>query len=64
MYSLRHSSITRQLLRGVPTIAVAKSHDISIKMVEKHYARRLSNHSDGLIRAALLQFNDAVPLAS
>ena len=34
---LRHSSITRQLLRGVPTRVVAASHDTSVPMIEKSY---------------------------
>jgi integrase len=53
-YSLRHSSIVRQLLRNVPVRIVADSHDTSIRMIEKHYSAFISDHSDALTRRALL----------
>jgi integrase len=53
-YSLRHSSITRQLLRGVPIRVVAHAHDTSVPMIEKSYSTTIGDHSDALHRAALL----------
>lgn len=37
MYALRHSSIVRQLLAGVPIRVVAVNHDTSIAMLERTY---------------------------
>ena len=67
-YSLRHSSITRQLLRGVPIRVVAASHDTSVPMIEKSYSATIGDHSDALHRAALLDLgtpadDKVVPLA-
>ncbi len=55
LYALRHSSITRQLLRGVPIRIVASTHNTSVSQIEKHYSRFISDHSDELTRAALLE---------
>src|SRR5262249_22105173 len=44
-YCLRHSSITRQLQRGVPTSLVASGHDTSEIMLRKTYARFIGHHS-------------------
>jgi hypothetical protein len=55
LYSLRHSSITRMLLAGVPVRVVAAHHDTSIAMLEKTYSRYIGDHSDILVRRALLQ---------
>jgi len=55
-YSLRHSSITRQLLRGVPVRSVAASHDTSVPMIEASYSKLIANHGDALIRGAMLDF--------
>jgi integrase len=67
-YSLRHSSITRQLLRGVPIRVVAASHDTSVPMIEKSYSAAIGDHSDALHRSALLDLggrhdDKVVPLA-
>jgi integrase len=51
-YALRHSSITRALLRGVPARVVADLHDTSIGQLEKTYAKWIGDHSDALLRAA------------
>ena len=59
-YSLRHSSITRQLLRGVPIRVIAHSHDTSVPMIEKSYSALISDHSDALHRAALLDLGTPV----
>ena len=55
MYSLRHSSIVRQLLLGVPIRIVASTHNTSTRMVEAHYSKFIVEHSDDISRAALLQ---------
>ena len=55
MYALRHSSITRMLLKKVPTSVVADRHDTSEAMLKKYYARYISEHSDDVTRQALLQ---------
>ncbi len=56
VYALRHSSIVRQLLHGVPIRLVASSHDTSISEIERHYSAHISEgaHSDALSRRALL----------
>jgi integrase len=56
-YSLRHSSITRQLLANVPTRVVAAGHDTSAQMIEAHYGAYITDHSDALSRRALPDFD-------
>lgn len=54
-YSLRHSSIVRQLLAGVPVRLVAAAHDTSVVMIEKNYSRYIiGDASDALVRRTLL----------
>jgi integrase len=52
--ALRHSSIVRQLLAGVPIRVVASVHDTSVAMIEKTYSRFIADHADVLARRALL----------
>jgi integrase len=54
IYALRHSSIARALLRGLPIKVVADWHDTSVAMIEAHYGRFIKHHYDELVRAALL----------
>jgi integrase len=54
IYALRHSSIARQLLRSVPIRIIAGTHDTSVPIIERHYSRYITDHSDDLSRAALL----------
>jgi hypothetical protein len=54
IYALRHSSIVRQLLGGVPIRVVATTHDTSVAMIERTYSRYITDHSDVLSRAAML----------
>ena len=54
IYSLRHSSITRALLRSVPIKVVADWHDTSTSQIEAHYGKFLKHHYDELVRAALI----------
>ena len=57
MYSLRHSSVVRQLLAHVPIRIVAATHDTSVRMIEKTYSKWITEHesADDISRAALLQ---------
>jgi hypothetical protein len=56
-YALRHSSIVRQLLKGVPTRVVAAHHDTSVAMIERNYSRYIvGDHSEAMTRAALPNF--------
>ena len=55
MYALRHSSIVRQLLKNVPVRLVAELHNTSTKMVEQHYSKYITEHSDDISRHALLR---------
>jgi integrase len=54
LYALRHSSIVRMLLAGIPARVVAAHHDTSIAMLEKTYSRFIADHADTLARRALL----------
>jgi len=54
IYALRHSSIVRQLLAGVPDRVVAVNHDTSVVMIERTYSRHIGDHADALVRKALL----------
>ena len=56
MYSLRHSSIVRMLKANVPIRLVASLHDTSAKMIEKHYSKHITEHSDEISRRALLHY--------
>jgi integrase len=58
-YALRHSSIVRALLGGVPVAVAAQQHDTSVREIEAHYAAYILDHSDALSRRALL--NTAAP---
>jgi integrase len=53
-YALRHSSIIRALLAGVPVRVVAASHDTSVSMLERTYSAYILDHSDAVSRRALL----------
>ena len=54
LYSLRHSSIVRQLLAGVPTRVVAAHHDTSVPVLESTYSRHITTVSDSVVRQALI----------
>jgi integrase len=60
MYSLRHSSIVRALLAGVPAQLVASNHDTSLQMLQKTYARFISHYGDDIARRALLATSSPV----
>jgi integrase len=60
LYSLRHSSIVRQLVANVPIRIVAATHDTSAKQIEAHYSKHISEHSDALVRRAMLDLSTPV----
>lgn len=61
-YALRHSSIVRQLLKGVPTRIVAAAHDTSVVIIEATYSRYIiGDPSDVIIRGTLLDFGAPAP---
>jgi integrase len=66
-YSLRHSSIVRMLLRGVPIRVVAVMHDTGVTQIESTYSAFIGDHSDALVRAVMLDTsgpneNNVIPL--
>ena len=60
-YALRHSSIVRALLGGVPVAIVAQLHDTSVREIEAHYAAFILDHSDALARRTLLDTAERWP---
>jgi hypothetical protein len=54
LYALRHSSIARQILRGVPIRVIAVNHDTSVAMIERNYSALLADHADEIARAGLI----------
>ena len=70
IYALRHSSIVRQLIRAVPTRVVAVNHDTSVVEIESTYSRYITDHTDAVSRAGLLDIAAApatgniVPIAA
>ncbi|MBR0969707.1 tyrosine-type recombinase/integrase [Bradyrhizobium japonicum] len=53
-YALRHSSIVRGLRKGLPIQHVAKLHNTSVKMIERHYAKYIATALEDLARAAVV----------
>ena len=56
-YGLRHSSIVRQLLAGVPTRVVAAHHDTSVPVLEHTYSRHIGTVSDQIVRGSLIDLS-------
>jgi integrase len=67
IYALRHSSIVRSLLAGVPIRVVAVLHDTSVVMIERTYSAYIADHADTIARKGLLASpppaGNVVPLA-
>jgi integrase len=61
LYALRHASIIRMLLSGVPTRVAAAQHDTSVPMLERSYSPYILDHSDAMVRRAMLDL--AAPAA-
>ena len=53
-YALRHTSIARAILANVPLRVIAAIHDTSVVMIERNYSAFITDHSDAIARAALL----------
>jgi integrase len=53
--ALRHSSIVRMLKAGVPIRVVAVHHDTSVQMIEQTYSHKIGDHTEDLIRGAMLR---------
>jgi hypothetical protein len=64
IYALRHSSIARALLRGLPIKVVSDWHDSSPAIIQQHYGRFVKHHAGDLIRAALLDTTPPTPPAN
>ncbi|MFZ2160463.1 MAG: integrase [Bradyrhizobium sp.] len=62
MYALRHTSIVRGLIAGLPVRLVAALHDTSVAMIEKHYSAFITDMSDELARPHAITFTTP-PLA-
>jgi hypothetical protein len=60
-YSLRHSSIVRALLAGVPLRIVASAHDTSAAMIERTYSAHITDFADTISRSALLEIKPPQP---
>ncbi len=54
-YSLRHSSIVRQLRAGLPVRLVARLHDTSSAMIERHYSAAIADALDDLADLAVVE---------
>jgi integrase len=64
IYALRHSSITRALIKGVPLRIVAAVHDTSVGQIEKTYSASITEFSDALTRQALIDISEPAPAAN
>jgi integrase len=53
-YSLRHTSIVRGLEALLPVQLVARLHDTSVAMIEKHYARWIAHGLEDLAARAVM----------
>jgi integrase len=60
-YSLRHSFITRSLLKGIPVRLVAASVDSSAAQIEHTYSKYIARPGADLMRGALLDFDAPAP---
>jgi integrase len=54
IYALRHSSVVRQLLAGIPIRVVGVNHDTSAAMIERTYSKHIGAHTDAMTRGALI----------
>lgn len=54
LYALRHSNIVHQIEANVPLRIIAATHDTSVAMIERHYSRYITDYTDAITRAAML----------
>ena len=59
-YALRHSSIVRGIKANLPIRLIAATHDTSVVMIERHYARWITSGLEELTRAAIVPLVPAV----
>jgi hypothetical protein len=59
--ALRHTSIVRAILANVPLRVIAAIHDTSVAMIERNYSAFITDHSDAIARAALLDVVEPEP---
>ncbi len=59
MYALRHTSIVRGLVAGLPVRLVAALHDTSVEMIEAHYSAYIVDATEDLARRAALSLAGA-----
>jgi integrase len=59
-YCMRHSSIVRMILRGLPIGLISRLHDTSAQQIEAHYGKYITDISDQMTRAALLDLSPNV----
>jgi len=57
-YALRYSSIVRAIRTGLPIRLVAALHDTSTAMIEKHYARWITESLDDIAALAIVSLVD------
>lgn len=55
-YCLRHTSIVRGLKMRLPIRLVASNHDTSVMMIERHYARWITDDLEELSARAIVKF--------
>jgi integrase len=58
-YALRHSSIVRRIMLGVPLREIAAIHDTSVVMIERHYSKHIDQYGDS-VRVGLLDLGTPV----
>jgi integrase len=61
IYALRHSSIIRSLVAGVPVRIVAALHDTSTIVLERTYSAFVLDHADTVARRGLLDVSGPGP---
>jgi integrase len=61
-YVLRHTSITRALLKNIPARLVAAAHDTSVAMIEQTYSKHIVRPGADLVRGAMLDLDQPAPV--
>lgn len=53
-YSLRHTSIVRDIRKNLPIRLVAGKHDTSVAIIEKHYSKFIVSGLEDMLRTAIV----------
>jgi hypothetical protein len=53
-YALRHSSIVRGIRANLPIRLVAALHDTSVRMIERHYSRWITEGLEEMAAGAIV----------